>query len=318
MKLLITGGCGFIGSNFIRHILKKYPDYKIINLDKLTYAGNKENLRSIEKNKNYKLIKGDICNYNLVDKLMKKADVVIHFAAESHVDNSIKDSSIFVQTNVLGTETLLRAARKNKIKRFIHVSTDEVYGSIKKGKFTETSDLSPNSPYSASKAASDLLVNSYIKTYTFPAIITRSSNNYGPFQYPEKFIPLAITNVLEEKKIPVYGAGNNIRDWIHVQDNCEAIDFVFHNGLLGETYNIGGGNEKTNNEIAKLLLNSLSKDDSSIQYVKDRLGHDYKYALDITKIKKLGWKPRINFEKGLKNTIDWYKYNTKWWKRLKK
>jgi dTDP-glucose 4,6-dehydratase len=317
-KILVTGGCGFIGSNFIRHIIQKYPSYAITNLDKLTYAGNKENLKDIESNSNYTFVKGDICDDKLLDELTKKNDIIVNFAAESHVDNSINAPLIFTKTNVLGTHTLLESARRNKIKRFIHISTDEVYGTVPKGSSVESDNLEPNSPYASSKAASDLLARSYFETYGFPVIVTRSSNNYGPYQYPEKLIPLFVTNLIEAKKVPLYGDGLNVRDWLFVTDNCEAIDFIMHTGKAGEVYNIGGDNTIPNIEITKTVLSYMGKDDSSIQYVKDRLGHDRRYSLDCSKLKKLGWKQKHNFDQAIKETIDWYKNNEKWWKPLKK
>ncbi len=316
MNLLITGGAGFIGSNFIRHILNKY-NYGVTNLDKLTYCGNLENLKDIENNKNYRFVKGDICDKNIVFELAQETDVIVNFAAESHVDRSIENADEFVKTDILGTYNLLEAVKKLKLKKFVQISTDEVYGSIERGAFKETDNLKPNSPYSASKASADLLVGSYIKTHNIPAIITRSSNNFGPYQYPEKLIPLFVTNLLEGKKVPVYGKGINVRDWIYVIDNCEAIDFVMHNGKIGEAYNIGGGNEKTNIEITKIILKELGKDEGDIDYVKDRLGHDFRYSLNCEKINKLGWKPRFKFEKAINETINWYKDNGKWWKKLK-
>lgn len=317
MKILVTGGYGFIGSNFIRYMLNKYKNYKICNLDKITYAGNPDNLKDLEKHPNYKFIKGDICNKRLVLDIVKQSDVVINFAAETHVDNSIKDSNEFINTNVKGTQVLLDVAKICRIQKFIQISTDEVYGSIPKGSSKEEDNLEPNSPYSASKAAGDMLTRAYNTTFKVPTIITRSSNNYGPYQYPEKLIPLFITNLLSGKKVSLYGDGLNVRDWLHVQDNCEAIDFILHKGETGETYNIGGGNEKTNFEITTLILNELNKDDSYIEFVKDRLGHDRRYSLNISKLKKLGWKPKKNFEKYIKETINWYKENRKWWLKLK-
>jgi len=318
MKLLITGGAGFIGSNFIHYTLKNHKDDQIINFDKLTYCGNLENLKDIEKDKRYKFIKGDICNEKLVDQVFQKEkpDFVLNFAAETHVDRSIKTPKNFTKTNILGTHTLLEVSRKYNIKKFLQISTDEVYGSIKKGKFKETNPLLPNSPYAASKAGADLLVRSYYKTFKLPILITRSSNNFGPYQYPEKLIPFFITNLLQGEKVPLYGAGLNIRDWIYVLDNCAGIDVVLRKGKIGEIYNIGGGNEKTNLEIAKIILNELGKDETFIEYVEDRPGHDFRYALDTKKIKHLGWKPKYNFEKAIKETIKWYKTHQNWWKKL--
>ncbi|WP_244603620.1 dTDP-glucose 4,6-dehydratase [Methanococcoides sp. AM1] len=317
MKMLITGGCGFIGSNFIRNILKKYPDYHIINLDKLTYAGNSDNLKDIENNPNYTFVKGDICDIDVVSKVMQDVDQVVHFAAESHVDRSIEDGSIFVKTNVLGTNTLLQSALNNNVERFIHISTDEVYGSVKEGSFAETDDLKPSSPYSSSKAGSDLLAMSYHSTYGLPVTITRCTNNFGPYQYPEKLIPLFITNLMEGKQVPIYGTGLNVRDWIHVGDHCSGIDFVRKNGNIGEVYNIGGGSELTNLEITRRILEILGKDETMIRYVEDRKGHDFRYSLDCTKLKKMGWKPEYDFETALSNTIKWYVENRWWWEPLK-
>ncbi|MFA6142152.1 MAG: dTDP-glucose 4,6-dehydratase [Candidatus Omnitrophota bacterium] len=315
-KLLVTGGAGFIGSNFIRHILNKYRDYEIVNLDKLTYCGNPENLKDIAGNKNYKFVKGDIADSKVVEKLAKNCDVIINFAAESHVDRSILDPDSFVRTNVFGTHTLLQAAKKHGVGLFVQISTDEVYGSIQTGSFREDYPLKPNSPYSATKASADLLARSYYITYGLPVIITRSSNNYGPYQYPEKVIPLFITNLINDKKVPVYADGMNVRDWLYVIDNCEGIDAVIHKGKPGEVYNIGGGNEITNMELTRSLINMLGKDESSIEFVKDRPGHDKRYALDITKMKGLGWQPTHDFKYALKLTVDWYRDNESWWKRL--
>lgn len=318
-KLLITGGAGFIGSNFIHYILNKYKDYNIVNLDKLTYAGNLDNLKDIEKDPRYKFIKGDICDEGLVCNIFEeeKPDFVFNFAAETHVDRSILDPKAFIKTDVLGTHTLLEASRKYGIERFIQISTDEVYGSTEKGKFKETDNLSPNSPYSASKTGADLLVRSYYKTFDLPVLVTRSSNNFGPYQYPEKLIPLFITNLIEDKKVPVYGKGDNVRDWIYVLDNCSGIDKVLHEGKIGEIYNIGGKNERTNMEITKIILNGVGKDDSWIEYVKDRPGHDFRYALDISKLKELGWQPGYNFKEAMEETIKWYKGNQWWWEKIK-
>jgi dTDP-glucose 4,6-dehydratase len=317
MKLLVTGGSGFIGCNFIRHMLNKYPDYHIINLDKLTYAGNPENLRDLERSPRYTFIQGDICDTSVVDRAMKDADGVVHFAAESHVDRSIADSSAFIRTNVLGTHTLLESALKNKIDRFVHISTDEVYGSIMKGSFIETDILTPSSPYSSSKAGSDLLALSYHITHKLPVMVTRCTNNFGPYQYPEKLIPLFVTNLLEGKKVPVYGNGMNVRDWIYVLDHCKAVDFVLHNGSPGEIYNIGGGAERTNIQITKKIVELLGMDESVIEHVKDRPGHDLRYSLDCTKLKKMGWKPEYSFEEALQKTVEWYVENRPWWEKLK-
>ena len=317
MKLLVTGCCGFIGSNFIHYILQKYPDYKIVNLDKLTYAGNLENLKDIEDNKNYRFVKGDICDEKIVDEVVKGVDVIINFAAESHVDRSIGNANPFVTTNFFGTYVMLEAARKHKIEKFIQISTDEVYGSIKEGSFKETDKLEPSSPYSSSKASADLLALSYNITYKMPVIVCRSTNNFGPYQHSEKLIPLFVTNSLEDKKLPIYGTGENVRDWIFVKDNCAAIDTVLHKGKVGEVYNIGSGNEKSNIQITKLILKTLGKPESLIEHVDDRLGHDFRYSLDTTKLRKLGWQPEHKFEEAMRLTIDWYKNNPDWWKKLK-
>jgi dTDP-glucose 4,6-dehydratase len=315
-RLLVTGGAGFIGSNFIHHILAKYPDYKVTNIDKLTYCGNLENLKDISGNKNYKFVKGDIADQKTVDRLVKDSDIVLNFAAETHVDRSIKDPASFVRTNVFGTHTLLESTKRHGTGLFIQISTDEVYGSITKGAFTEESPIAPNSPYSAAKAGADLLVRSYFVTHRSPVIITRSSNNFGPYQYPEKVIPLFVTNLIEGKKVPLYADGSNIRDWLFVIDNCEAIDTVMHKGKLGEVYNIGGGNEITNMELTKTILRLLGKGEEYIEFVKDRPGHDKRYSLDISKIEALGWRPRHDFKRALELTVNWYNENRSWWKRL--
>lgn len=317
LRLLITGGAGFIGSNFIIYMLKKYPDYKITNLDKLTYAGNLDNLKDIEGNSNYKFIEGDICDSSLISNLVKEVDAVVNFAAESHVDRSIESPDEFVKTNVLGVNNLLKCSLDAGIKRFVQISTDEIYGSIESGSFKETDILNPSSPYSASKASGDLIALAYYKTYDFPVVITRSTNNFGPYQYPEKLIPLFVTNILEGKKIPLYGDGLNVRDWLYVEDNCEAIDLVLHEGKDGEVYNIGAKNELSNIEITKMVLDILGKDENFIEYVSDRLGHDKRYSVDISKIKTLGWEPKHDFKEALKLTVDWYKDNKWWWKKLK-
>jgi len=317
MKILITGGCGFIGSNFIHYFLKKHPEDSLVNLDNLSYAGNLENLRDIENNPNYCFIKGDICDKKVVEEAMRNCEALVNFAAESHVDRSIKEAKPFIQTNVVGVFTLLEVARKSGISRFIQVGTDESYGSIKRGSFSEESPLQPNSPYAATKAAADLLVRSYFITYRLPVMITRSSNNFGPYQYPEKLIPLFITNLMENKKVPLYGRGKNIRDWLYVEDNCKAIDLILIKGKLGEIYNISGGNERTNLTITEAILKNMHQGKEMIELVKDRPGHDFRYSLNNRKIRKLGWKPEVSFREGLIKTIRWYQKNDAWWRRLK-
>lgn len=316
-SLLVTGCAGFIGSNFVRYMMKKYPDLQIKNLDALTYAGNRENLADLENNPNYQFHHGNILDKPLVERLMSEVDIVINFAAETHVDRSIQEAGSFIQTDVVGTFTLLEAAKKFGIERFIQISTDEVYGSIEKGSFTELSNLAPNSPYSASKSGADLLVRSYFKTYGLPTIITRSSNNFGPYQYPEKVIPLFITNAMDDQALPLYGDGKNVRDWIYVLDNCAAIDFLLHKGKPGEIYNIGAGNEIQNIDITEMILEKLGKSKSLIMPVADRPGHDRRYSLDCRKIHKLGWKPVYNFEDALDKTIEWYMSTEKWWRNIK-
>lgn len=313
-KILVTGGAGFIGNCFIRHILNKYPDYKVINLDALTYAGNIANLDDVKDNPNYTFVHGNICDKNLVADLMTDVDTIVNFAAESHVDRSITGPEIFIDTNVKGTLNLLQNAKNNGIERFLQVSTDEVYGSLgKTGYFYETTPLAPNSPYSASKASADMLVRAYHETYGMPTLNTRCSNNYGPYQYPEKLIPFFISLLLKDEKVPVYGDGMNVRDWLYVYDHCEAIDVVLHKGKIGEIYNIGGHNEKTNMEITRLILSAMGKDESSIKYVADRLGHDRRYAISNDKItSELGWRPSLTFEEGIKITIEWYLNNQAW------
>lgn len=317
MKILVTGGAGFIGSNFIRHILKENSDYEVVNLDKLTYAGNLDNLKDVEKNPSYAFIKGDICDPKVVEKAIKGCDYLLNFAAETHVDRSIHNASNFIATNVHGTYVLLEAAKRFKIKRFVHISTDEVFGSIENGSFTEESPLKPNSPYAASKAAADLLVRSYFITYKMPLIITRSSNNFGPYQYPEKFLALAITNALENKKIPIYGEGKNVRDWLYVKDNYDAIEYIFKNGREGEVYNIAGNFEIPNIELAKRVLQKLGCDFKLLEFVKDRPGHDLRYSLNSEKLKSLGWRKRYDFDAALDETIEWYKKNISWWQKIK-
>ena len=318
MRLLVTGGAGFIGSCFIRHVLNKHSDYKIFNLDALTYCGNIENLKDIENNPNYEFIHGNICDKQLVRELVSNVDCVVNFAAESHVDNSIKRPEIFIETNVQGTLNLLQACNEIGVERFLQVSTDEVYGSLgKTGYFYETTPLAPNSPYSASKASADLLVRAYYETYKLPVLNTRCSNNYGPYQYPEKLIPFFISKLLKGEKVPVYGDGLNVRDWLYVYDHCEAIDIVLNKGKIGEVYNIGGHNEKTNLEITHLILKEMGKDETSIEYVEDRLGHDRRYAISNDKItSELSWAPSVTFEEGIKHTINWYLNNQDWIKSI--
>jgi dTDP-glucose 4,6-dehydratase len=321
MRLLVTGGAGFIGSNFIHYWLKKYPEDYIINLDLLTYAGNLDNLKGVAGSKNYQFVRGDIADADLVKTLLeKKIDLIVHFAAESHVDRSIAGSEAFVRTNVLGTQVLLEMAKRHAV-RFHHISTDVVFGSLilkSKEKFGENTPYNPRSPYSASKAASDHLVRAYVHTHKLKATITNCSNNYGPFQHPEKFIPLFITNLLRDKKVPLYGDGLNVRDWLYVTDHCRAIDLVIKKGKIGETYCVGGNCEKSNIDIAKLLVKKMGKSEKYIQRVADRKGHDRRYAISTAKIKKeLGWQPQITFTEGIELTIDWYKNNEEWWEKLK-
>lgn len=318
MKILVTGGAGFIGSNFVRYFLQQHPSASIINVDKLTYAGNLDNLAELESNPRHRFFRGDITDPVLIDNLAQEVESIIHFAAETHVDRSIVNADAFVRTNVYGTYVLLEASRRYQHRRFVHISTDEVYGSRLEGFFKEEDPLSPTSPYSASKAGSDLLVSSYHKTYGLPAIITRCSNNFGPYQFPEKLIPLMITNALEDKPLPVYGDGLYVRDWLYVLDHCEAIDRIFHLGRPGEIYNIGGQGDKKNIEVVDLILEILKKPKSLIQYVKDRPGHDRRYAIDPNKIEsELGWKPAYSFEKSLEETVYWYQTQMDWWKRIK-
>ncbi|WP_314590267.1 dTDP-glucose 4,6-dehydratase [Paenibacillus terrigena] len=319
MKLLVTGGAGFIGSNFVIYMVNKYPEYQIINLDALTYAGNLENLKSIENQPNYTFVKGDIADAQKVDEIFQQGiDIVVNFAAESHVDRSILDPGIFVQTNVMGTQVLLDAARKYNVQKYVQISTDEVYGTLgDTGMFSETTPLAPNSPYSASKTGGDLLVRAYHETYGMNVNITRCSNNYGPYHFPEKLIPLMISNALNDKQLPVYGDGLNVRDWLYVEDHCSAIDLVIHKGVSGEVYNVGGNNERTNIQIVETILEALDKPKSLITYVADRLGHDRRYAIDATKIRtELGWQPQYHFETGIKKTIQWYLDNKDWWTRI--
>ena len=318
MTLLVTGGCGFIGSNFIRYLLTNYPDIQIVNFDKLTYAGNMENLYDIDHDPRYQFVKGDICDRITVADAMADCDTVVNFAAESHVDRSIAESRNFVRTGVVGVQTLLDVARDAGISRFVQISTDEVYGSIREGTFTEESPLQPSSPYSAVKASGDLLALSYFKTYDMPIIITRSSNNYGPYQYPEKLIPLFATNCIEGKTLPLYGDGGNIREWIHVLDNCRAIDLVLRHGVPGEVYNISSGVEMSNIEIARLILDTLGASEDCMRRVKDRPGHDFRYAVDFAKVRALGFAPEVEMIPGIRETVEWYRTHSTWWKPLKK
>ena len=320
MNVLVTGGAGFIGSNFIRYSMENHPDYRIINYDKLTYAGNLENLAGVEKNPQYVFEKGDICDKQNVLRCLKeyRIDMLVHFAAESHVDRSILGSAEFVQTNFVGTSILLDAAKEIGVNRFLQVSTDEVYGSLgDSGSFTEATPLHPNSPYSATKASADMLALAYQHTFGLPVMVTRCSNNYGPYQFPEKLIPLMIANALHDKPLPVYGDGMNVRDWLHVLDHCSAIDAVLHRGTIGEVYNIGGNHEKQNLEIVRLILKNLNKPESLITFIKDRPGHDRRYAIDSGKIQReLGWQPSYSFERGISETIKWYVNNQSWWTRI--
>jgi dTDP-glucose 4,6-dehydratase len=317
MRLLVTGGCGFIGSNFIRLVLEEHLEDDVLNLDKLTYAGNPENLAEVEGSTRYFFHKGDISEADDVTRAFAWGpDAVVNFAAETHVDRSISSPEDFVRTDVLGTFRLLEKARELGI-RFLQISTDEVYGSIQEGSFTEESPLCPNSPYAASKAGADLLVRSYVRTYRIDAVIVRSSNNYGPYQYPEKVIPLFVTNLLEGRKVPLYGEGSNVRDWLYVRDNCRAIDLALRSGLSGEVYNIGAGQEKTNLELTRTILDILGASEESIERVPDRLGHDFRYSVDSSKLRELGWTPQQDFEGGLKKTVQWYRDNAAWWGPIK-
>jgi len=321
MKLLVTGGAGFIGSNFIHYWLVKYPNDSIINLDLLTYAGNLENLSDIENNANYKFVQGDICDAELVNSLVKEVDVIVHFAAESHVDRSILNSADFIRTNVEGTRVLLEAAKNNGNKRFHHISTDEVYGALSfdSPKFSETTPYDPRSPYSASKASSDHLVRAYYHTHGLPITISNCSNNYGPYQHPEKLIPRFITNLIEGKNVTVYGEGKNIRDWIHVDDHNRGVDLILKNGKIGETYCLGGNSERSNIDMTHDILNLMNCGEDRIDYVADRLGHDLRYAIDYSKAKaEIGFEPQISLKEGLSATIDWYKNNHSWWDKIKK
>jgi len=322
VKILVTGGAGFIGSNFVRRTLEDaYQGLEgahVVVLDALTYSGNEANLASVAQSPRYTFVRGDIRDTALLDQLLPGLDAVVHFAAESHVDRSVRDASIFVETNVVGTQRMLDAALRHSLPRFVHVSTDEVYGSIAEGSWDEDRPLEPNSPYSASKAGSDLLARSYVKTHGLNLSITRCSNNYGPFHFPEKVIPLFVTNLIDDLHVPLYGEGNNIRDWLHVDDHCRGIAMVLAQGHAGEVYNIGGGTELTNKELTQLLLDATGKDWSFVDHVADRLGHDLRYSVDITKIsEELGYQPQVNFEQGLADVVQWYRDNRAWWEPLK-
>jgi dTDP-glucose 4,6-dehydratase len=316
-RLLVTGGAGFIGSNFIHYVLKKHSSTRVINLDKLTYAGNLDNLKDIEDDPRYEFIRGDIRDRELVEKVFSRVDMVVHMAAETHVDRSIMDAGEFVLTDVFGTFVLLEALRRSKVELFLHVSTDEVYGSRVEGFFKENDPLNPSSPYAASKAGADRLAHSYVVTYGLPIIIVRPSNNYGPNQYPEKFIPLFVSNAIEDKDLPLYGKGENIRDWLYVEDHCQAIELILRQGVLGEVYNIGANTEIRNIDVATQIVELLKKPEGLIKFVKDRLGHDMRYALDCTKIHDLGWMPQTDFAEGLGKTVQWYKANPEWWRKIK-
>ena len=317
--LLVTGGCGFIGSNFVRYILSNEKECRVINLDKLTYAGNPENLSDVADDKRYIFVKGDICDEKVVDAIFSdyKPDIAFNFAAESHVDRSIGKPDDFIRADMFGVFTLLEAMKQHGGDLFVQISTDEVYGSIEKGEFSETNPLMPSNPYSASKAGGDRLAYSYFVTYKLPVIVTRASNNYGPHQYPEKLIPLFVTNALEDQPLPLYGDGKNVRDWLYVEDHCSALHFIMTNGVLGEIYNIGGGNEMQNINITKLILDHLNKPESLIRFVEDRQGHDLRYALNIDKLRQLGWEPKHDFADGIRRTIDWYVENEEWWRKIK-
>jgi dTDP-glucose 4,6-dehydratase len=314
LKILVTGGAGFIGCNFVRHMLKEHPEGEIVVLDKLTYAGRMENLEDVLAKITF--IKGDICDKDAVKKAMEGCEAVVNFAAESHVDRSIEGPEVFVKTDIFGVFTLLEEGRRTDLKKFIQISTDEVYGSTRSGSFSETDTLDPSSPYSASKAGGELLARSYVRTYGMDVAVTRSSNNYGPFQHPEKLIPRFIVKILRNESLPIYGKGDNVRDWLHVEDNCRAIDLVLRKSKPGDVVNIGSGNERTNIDVTKQLLKHMKKPESMITYVQDRAGHDFRYSLEWNRVKKMGWMPKIKFEDGVKTTVDWYLANEKWWKPL--
>ena len=318
MKIAVTGGAGFIGSHFIKHMLKKYGDYRIVNIDKLTYAGNTANLEEVKKEKRYGFIKEDICNREAMERILKGYDAIVNFAAESHVDRAVNQPELFLKTDVMGAFSLLEAARKNGTGKYVQISSDEVYGSREKGSFTESSPLNPANPYSASKASADMLSLSYHKTYGLPVTIVRSSNNYGPNQYPEKLIPLFTTNALENIPLPLYGNGLQKREWLYVEDNCRAIDIILHRGARGEIYNVSAGNEKENIAVAMEILRLTGKPESLIKHVKDRPGHDLRYSISSSKAEKLGWRPEVPFEKGMEITVNWYMKNFQWWQKIRK
>jgi dTDP-glucose 4,6-dehydratase len=316
-RMVVTGGAGFIGSNFVRRVVRKYPDYEVVVFDLLTYAGNMDNLADVMDDKRVSFVRGDIRDKDAVREVLKGADMCVNFAAESFVDRSILDPDSFNTTDVLGTFVLQEAAREFGIERFLQVSTDEVYGSVEEGSSTEMDGIVPNSPYSASKAGGDLLARSYCITYGVPVVVTRGSNTYGPYQHPEKLIPLFVTNAIDDKQLPIYGDGGQIRDWLYVEDHCSAIDLVLHEGVLGEAYNVGGGNERTNMEITRIILDTLGKPDSLIKYVADRPGHDRRYSLNCDKLCALGWDPAKKFEEGMRDTVEWYLHNQSWWRKAK-
>ncbi|MBT4503729.1 MAG: dTDP-glucose 4,6-dehydratase [Gemmatimonadetes bacterium] len=316
-NILVTGGCGFIGSNFIRFLLREHPEYCIVNLDKLTYAGNPANLADLDGDERYRFVEGDICDAEVVDPLVAEADGVVNFAAESHVDRSIMSGGDFVQTNTYGTYVLLESAKTHGVERFHQISTDEVYGSIAEGAWDEEFPLEPRNPYSASKASAELMVRAYYISHGLPTVVTRASNNIGPYQYPEKRVPLYLTNAVEDRPLPVYGNGMQVRDHLYVEDHCAAIDLVLHRGETGQAYNVGGDNDATGVEVARFILEHLGKPESLIQFVEDRKGHDERYALDSDKIKALGWEPRYNFEEAMRQTLDWYLANEDWWREVK-
>ena len=317
MRIVVTGGAGFIGSNFVRHLLGEHPADQVVVLDKLTYAGNLENLRDVRGDPRYTFVRGDICDPAAVDAVAAGADAIVNFAAETHVDRSISGPDDFITTDVLGTHVLLQAVRAHGVARYLQISTDEVYGDVAEGSSVEDDPLRPSSPYSASKAAGDLMALAYRRTYGAPVLITRSSNNYGPYQYPEKIVPLFVTNLLDGQPVPVYGDGRNVRDWIYVDDNCRAIDLVLREGAEGEVYNIGGGAEVANVDLTRALLAALGLGDEMIRWVSDRAGHDRRYSVDSTKLRSLGWEPRVSYDEGLERTVSWYRANRAWWEKIK-